>query len=93
MNSCPHCGGVSGFEYEMTLKTLRTSRWDGSNDEEVEVRKAGVRRNIKCADCGKTVRPSRWKHLNYEIATPEETAAIDEAVRAGRITFAPGWNK
>jgi hypothetical protein len=30
--------------------------------------------------------------LTCRPATPEETAQIDEAVRAGRITFDPGWN-
>jgi hypothetical protein len=50
---CPKCGGSTGFEYHLTLKTNRRGDWGEDDDEETECGRTYEPRTVICQDCGK----------------------------------------
>ena len=55
MNKCPKCGGISGFTYNLVMKTNRIGEWGEDKDEETEVERIYDVSTVKCMDCGKRI--------------------------------------
>lgn len=54
IESCPHCGGTTGYQSVSTNKLIKLTGWDGNcYDSELEYVSGGFRKN--CHDCGKNV--------------------------------------
>jgi len=53
MNVCPKCGGISGFNYMLILKTSRYGQWGKDDDEEVDAERVYEPKTVTCMDCGK----------------------------------------
>lgn len=55
MKHCPHCKGINGFEYRLTIKSNRSGSWGVDNDEETQIERTSTPKNVVCVDCGKRV--------------------------------------
>lgn len=54
-DSCPHCGGTTGFMTNAIYKATRLTAWDGQ-DADTDNYQLSSETNPKCGDCGKGLR-------------------------------------
>lgn len=73
MDKCPHCGGVNGVDFKVTVEAVRHRHWNGEEEglDNQRIIREGV---LKCSDCGKRISPHQW---GFESARSQSDAAGD----------------
>lgn len=56
MDACPKCGGTSGFEYTVLLRSTRAGMWGKFEGGEVSTKVLKDPQTVTCIDCGKRVK-------------------------------------